>query len=145
MRNSGYKLLHFDDGHQEFYNLTDDPGESNDLLDGTLTATEQSNYVYLCNEMTTLVGSSSFCDASVDTDDVDEGENVPLAYPNPFTSYVYLASKSGNEQFKLVNPFGHVIYSGNDMENQDFSNLASGMYFLKISDTKIYTFKIYKL
>ena len=49
MRNSAYKLLRFDNGTEEFYNLATDPDETNNLLTGTLNSSERSNYQYLCN------------------------------------------------------------------------------------------------
>ncbi len=44
MRNSAYKLLRFDNGTEEFYNLATDPDETNNLLTGTLNSSERSNY-----------------------------------------------------------------------------------------------------
>jgi arylsulfatase A-like enzyme len=61
MRNLTYKLLNFDYNYQKFYNLSTDPTELYDLLGGTLSSTDVTNYYYLCNEMATLVGSTSFC------------------------------------------------------------------------------------
>ncbi len=63
MRNKDYKLIKFNYGADEFYNLTTDPTESNNLLLGALNPSEYSNYLYLCGEMTTLVGTSNFCRA----------------------------------------------------------------------------------
>ena len=54
IRNTDYKLIVFDDGHQEFYNLTTDGLEQNNLLLQTLSNIELTNYNYLCNEMGTL-------------------------------------------------------------------------------------------
>jgi arylsulfatase B len=56
MRNQNYKLINFDNGIQEFYNLTSDPNEATNLLSRTLTATETSNYTSLCTSMSTLLG-----------------------------------------------------------------------------------------
>lgn len=130
MRNKDYKLFQFDDGHQEFYNLTADPGESKNLLNGNLTATERSNYIYLCGEMSTLIGVGAFCKASVATEDLKDA--AMSAYPNPFHDHIVLNSPSGNESFQLVNPFGQVLFSGKNIDKQDFSNLATGAYFLKV-------------
>lgn len=63
MRNKDYKLIKFNYGADEFYNLTTDPTESNNLLLGTLNPTEYNNYLYLCGQMTTLVGAGNFCRA----------------------------------------------------------------------------------
>jgi arylsulfatase A-like enzyme len=63
MRNKDYKLIKFNYGGDEFYNLTTDPTESNNLLLGALNSTEYTNYLYLCGQMTSLVGASNFCRA----------------------------------------------------------------------------------
>ena len=56
MRNKDYKLLDFDNGTQKFFNLALDPTENNNLLNGTMSQEDITNYNYLCNEMTSLVG-----------------------------------------------------------------------------------------
>ncbi len=61
MRNADYKLIKFDNGTQRFYNLTLDPNELNNLLNGSLSQTDIVNYNYLCSEMSTLLGSSTIC------------------------------------------------------------------------------------
>ena len=42
IRNSTYKLINWYDGNQALFNLVNDPYESDDLLEGTLSAIEQS-------------------------------------------------------------------------------------------------------
>jgi arylsulfatase A-like enzyme len=59
IRSKDFKLLKFDDGHQEFYNLTTDPNELTNLLLGTLTATQQANFNYLSNELKKLTGGTT--------------------------------------------------------------------------------------
>ncbi len=44
LRNAQFKLLSFDDGGAEFYDLLADPAENTNLLTGTMTATQQANY-----------------------------------------------------------------------------------------------------
>lgn len=63
IKNKDYKLIKFNYGADEFYNLATDPTESTNLLLGALTPIEYTNYLYLCSEMTTLVGTSNFCRA----------------------------------------------------------------------------------
>ena len=132
MRNLDYKLLNFDYNHQEFYHLSIDPTESNDLLLGNLSATELGNYNYLCNEMTTLVGSGSFC-KSLDVTQLQEDQIKTLAYPNPFVSQIHISENSSPESFELSNFVGQIIYQGSQIESQDFSILAKGVYFLRKS------------
>jgi hypothetical protein len=131
MRNAAYKLLRFDDGHEEFYHLASDPAELNNLLNGTLNPTELANYVYLCTEMTNLVGSGSFCNSAVGTSDVAENAHELSAYPNPFHAHLYVKGASETEAFELVDALGRVVFSGKNIGQQDFSGLADGVYFLK--------------
>lgn len=132
IRNMDYKLLKFDNGQEEFYNLTTDPEENNNLLNGVLTGTEITNYYYLCNEMTNLVGSTSFCTNGLGVEDIKS--EFFSAYPNPFTSHIYLSSKYKNEWIELTNELGQIIYTGKNIEKQDFSDLPKGTYLLKIGN-----------
>ena len=131
-----YKLLNFDYGHQEFYNLSLDSLETNDLLTGTLSAVDLFNYNYLCNEMTNLIGAGTFCNSSVGINNMENINQTNSIYPNPFSSYIHLQSKSENEKFKLTDCLGQIIYSGNKIESQDFSYLSNGIYFLQITSNK---------
>ena len=47
MRNGQFKLIQFDDGREEFYDLLADPYEATNLLNGSVTATQQANYYSL--------------------------------------------------------------------------------------------------
>ncbi len=143
MRNMNYKLLNFDYGHQEFYNLAIDSLETNDLLTGTLSATDIVNYNYLCNEMTNLIGTGTLCN-TVGINGIENSADNLIAYPNPFYSHIYLKSKTGYDKYELRNCFGQIIYSGNKIELQDFSDLSNGIYFLKIIDTASKTIKLIK-
>jgi hypothetical protein len=130
IRNTIFKLLHFDDGHEEFYNLENDPEELKNLLNGTLTALEHDNYVYLCGEMSNLLSNSAFCTASVATGEPIVNQNGFTVYPNPFENQIQLTPAQGNTRVKLFNTLGQTIYVGQNIENQDFSGLARGIYLL---------------
>lgn len=132
MRNADFKLLDFDNGTQKFYNLTLDPSENVDLLNGTLSDLQRANYVYLCTEMSTLVGTGAFCDAAVATDDPASADGAFSAYPNPFHAHIYLPEKYEQASVELLNALGQVVFSGTHPENRDFSDLAEGVYFLRV-------------
>lgn len=142
IRNMDYKLLSFDDGHQEFYNLSIDTNELNDLLLGSLNATEISNYNYLCNELSTLVGTGNFCTTSAGVNNISK-EDFSV-YPNPFTSHIDITSKSESDVFELSDCLGQVIYSGKNIDQQNFYSLPKGVYFLK-NKSSIYIIKLIKL
>ncbi|MEI6408480.1 MAG: T9SS type A sorting domain-containing protein [Bacteroidota bacterium] len=65
-------------------------------------------------------------------------------FPNPFDSKIRFEPSIGQETAVLTDTFGKIIYAGNDIENQDFTNLSNGIYFLKIAGNKPLTFKIVK-
>lgn len=131
MRNQDFKLLRFDDGHQEFYHLTVDPGETTNLLLRHLTATEQANYVYLCGEMSRLTGLSGVCDPSVPAQEPEVITEDAWAYPNPFTTTIRLRGNVGTISVELYDALGQLVYVGSMLEKQDFSGLPAGVYFLK--------------
>ena len=53
-------------------------------------------------------------------------------YPNPFSEKIIFKNSTGAENYTLTNLFGQAIWSGKKIEQQDFSNLKSGLYFLTI-------------
>ncbi len=144
MRNLEFKLFRFDDGHPEFYHLSADPDETNNLLSGTLNTDELANYDYLCSEMTALVTGTSFCNPAVGNIELTESPKICSIYPNPFRAHIYLKNKPEGARFELVNPIGQVIFSGRNIEDQNFSNLPIGAYFLKIKREAVQVIKLEK-
>ena len=124
MRNIDYKLLSFDFGHQEFYNLTNDTGETNNLLSGTLTSTEFTNYSYLCAEMNNLTGTENFCNdpymttvaIAASATKICNGTNVTFltSITNGGVSPAYQWKKNGNNVGTNSNS-----YSSNSLHNGD--------------------------
>ena len=55
IRNVDYKLMKFSNGTEKLFNLTVNPTETNNLLTTTMSATDVTNYNYLCSEMTNLI------------------------------------------------------------------------------------------
>jgi len=142
MRNFDYKLIRFDDGRQEFYHLKNDPEEHLDLLQGSLNNEDVTNYYYLCNEMTHLLGFGNLCKQVVGTQDVHTLNK--FVYPNPFTSSIHVLPEYENVQFQLINAMGLVVYSGNEIIHQNFSNLNSGIYLLRNATQKDLIIKLIK-
>ncbi len=140
MRNDTYKLLDFYGAPQKFYNLLLDPSETNNLLTGIMNTTDISNYHYLCNEMTNLIGSGSFC-GTVGVEDIYGAQSVFGVYPNPFHSTIYLHPSFVAEVVELKDGIGRVIYAGDALSSQDFSSLSEGIYFLQIKGRVM---KLYK-
>lgn len=55
-------------------------------------------------------------------------------YPNPFTSTIQLKNEDKNASFRLLNQIGKIIFEGNEIEKQNFSQLPNGVYLLEIVD-----------
>jgi hypothetical protein len=53
-------------------------------------------------------------------------------YPNPFTTTIIMEGTSGTESYSLANVYGQIVWSDTKIEEQDFSHLTSGIYFLSI-------------
>jgi hypothetical protein len=106
-------------------------------LKKTLVGAELTNYNYLCAEMSKLVGKGGFC-SIVATEDVDNQVNSIKVNPNPFENYLKIENTKGDEIYELSNSVGQVFYKGKNIETQDFSHLAKGVYFLKIGNRKSY-------
>lgn len=58
------------------------------------------------------------------------------ASPNPFSHKIYLKNATGDENCRLTNATGQVIWTGNNIETQDFSSLPKGLYFLIIESRR---------
>lgn len=134
IRNNEYKLLRFNNGTEEFYNLTLDPLEHANLLNGTLSATDITNYYYLCNEMINLIGTGSFCTNGVNTNDVETLQEISV-YPNPFNNHIYTNHSMMNVNVELSDCLGRIVYNGHQLAQQNFSSLSHGLYFLKLRDS----------
>jgi hypothetical protein len=65
-------------------------------------------------------------------------------YPNPFTTSIQLLPKKANALYELCNSVGQLIYSGREIETQNFSLLPSGVYFLSVQQDTTVTYKLVK-
>ena len=80
--------------------------------------------------------------SSVNIEQLDS--DAQLVFPNPFFDKFHLLDPNPSHCV-LMNCPGEILYQGTEIEEQNFSNLASGLYFLKIhSGTKIQVVKILK-
>ncbi|MFN0014377.1 MAG: sulfatase-like hydrolase/transferase [Saprospiraceae bacterium] len=134
IRDTAYKLLHFDNGHQEFYHLALDRFEQKDLLLSVPLGTEaQAHYTYLCNTLSNLVGTTA-CLSSVGTADLDSEQALILA-PNPATTTltVGLAEVTEAVSTEIFDLSGRQVLTVEQAgaETLDVSALPPGLYFLK--------------
>ena len=83
------------------------------------------------------------CGTTVGVENPQMSDNKIKLYPNPFNSSINISGAIGSEFYSLTNLFGQMIWSGNNIEQQDFSSLTSGIYFLTIDNDR-QTFKLIK-
>lgn len=127
-RDATYKLIHYYNGNEEFYNLIDDPYESNDLLEGSLTATEQAAFDNLvaCNPQNT--------DSSFDV----TAENGFEIFPNPAGSDVFVFLNTTLSQKYLITDIkGNPVKSGFLTLGQNqlpITGLPPGLYLIQVGD-----------
>ncbi|MFN8343676.1 MAG: T9SS type A sorting domain-containing protein [Spirosomataceae bacterium] len=57
--------------------------------------------------------------------------------PNPFTHTIHLIQATGQEQYRLVNSLGQLLWSGRHCEQKDFSYLPNGFYFLVVTTERV--------
>ena len=74
----------------------------------------------------------------------NELENSARVYPNPFANKITINNLIGDETFTLTNVVGKTIYKGKNIQDEDFSILESGLYFLKVN-ASTYQYQTIKL
>ena len=145
IRDLQFKLIRFDYGVEEFYDLMADPLENKNLLSGKLNAIEVDRYNYLCNEMSKLVGGFT-CKKLVQVkNSIPTDGDIFELVPNPSNSNVTInfSSESGEKySLKIYDNLGriisHQIHSslGKDIVI-DVSQYDKGIYLINVSDGKI--------
>ncbi len=142
MRNKDYKLMLFDNGTKKFFNLSKDPTEKTDLMTN-MSMIDITNYNFLCTEMANLVGKSTFCENILATE-TDKDFAVNQAFPNPFTTTIFMKINSQTADYTLSNALGQILFFGKNIENQNFAALPQGIYFLQVFDKTTQNFKLIK-
>jgi arylsulfatase A-like enzyme len=137
MRNTDYKLISFDNCIQKFYNISVDTAENNNLLLGTLTATELTNYNYLRNEINTLVTSGVLCNINTGIDDEKSTKQSIIISPNPFQTEITItfSKEQKNTSVKIIDLLGKEIktlkFTGKQLTIEK-GEMQSGIYFVQI-------------
>jgi hypothetical protein len=55
-------------------------------------------------------------------------------FPNPFSDTFRVLNAIGEEDYRLTNVYGQLIWNGKAIEQEDFSQLTSGFYFLSVGN-----------
>lgn len=90
-----------------------------------LSADEITNYYYLCNEMSNLVGGSSYCQTGVGVHN-EELQNTFVISPNPaHTQFDVQVNKNTNQHytFLLVDYLGRTLLERQNLVPQKIYNI----------------------
>jgi len=74
-----------------------------------------------------------------------KNEEKYFIYPNPFTTTINIKNNGQNIFYKLINSNGQTVWTGKQINNQDFSWMTNGLYILIIyNNNSAYTKKLIK-
>lgn len=92
------------------------------------------DHVYEPNKPIVTTGLARFALPAVVTALEDNFQKYGFnIFPNPFFKQIQIKNATGLETYYLSNSIGQIIWVGRNIEQQDFSNLANGLYFLNIT------------
>lgn len=140
IRNDNYKLIKLANGTEKFYNLTNNPTETLNLLTSTMSVIDVTNYNYLCSEMATLVGTGIACTTLANEYFINTTNEI-YSVENPFQSKINLKNVTNEDDFEMFSLNGNKIFEGKNICTKDFSYLSNGIYFVKMVNQN----KVFKL
>lgn len=143
IRNLDYHLIRFDStGTQEFYKISTDTFEANDLLlsVSTMTATDISNYHLLCDSLNNLVGGIGCMPLA--TNDIEKEYASLRLYPNPVGDIIYFKSEKEIDRISIYDAQGRLINTRveNNITEIETKKLAQGYYYIKINNRAVRPF-----
>lgn len=120
---ASYQWIDCDNGNQSIPGATDQ----------TFSPGEIGNFaVIVSNEFCT---DTSECVNLIETGLTNvSNEDVLIVYPTNFTTNIHIEHATGHEKYELSNEAGQLIWTGKHIEQQNFSMLETGWYFLKAKD-----------
>jgi len=165
IRDSTYKLIEYDNGQQEMFNIIIDPLETNELIQGTLTPNEQNLKSELENEAHQRITAWSCKDdiqngneQGIDcggtycppcsTTSINESviSNSIRVYPNPAKNILHIKWNKNINQVRIIDMLGVVVEA--EMISKHTINIESlkqGAYLIEIRcDDKVITKKFIK-
>ena len=157
IRNDRYKLITKGNGSQEFYDLSNDPFENDDLKMSGLTAEQNVILAELQNESDSIFHSWSCNDGiqNGNEEGVDCGGfsctpclttsteislvDQTIIFPNPISQELNIIVTPGSYSLKILDITGRLIqqrsFDGNGLM-MDVAMLVQGIYFLEITDQR---------
>jgi hypothetical protein len=64
-------------------------------------------------------------------------QSAGALFPNPFVNYIQVNDISSDASYQMTDVSGRIVWAGNHIENQNFSTLPKGVYFVKIVDNQV--------
>lgn len=116
----------------------------NSVFSGTLTITDPNDSTFTCSY------PFSFLYGSMTTSLLNKNLRPIQIYPNPSSNSIkiYSTALEVNQQYEIINQLGVEVLSGkiqSDIESIDMSELATGIYYLRIAYPSNFRYKIIKL
>jgi polyhydroxybutyrate depolymerase len=103
------------------------------LSSGSVTVSNQFSATYLMWQF--FENYTTNCVITNIEKDIEK--NNSFVYPNPFTNKIRLLNTKKTENYSLLNCFGQVVWTGKNIEQKDFTELACGLYFLQLENKTI--------
>ncbi|MBK9195967.1 MAG: T9SS type A sorting domain-containing protein [Flavobacteriales bacterium] len=63
-----------------------------------------------------------------------QGQPAPVLISNPIVDRIGLRNATGTERYELLDAVGKVLWAGSRIQEQDFTFLQAGTYFLRVVD-----------
>ena len=108
------------------------------LSSGTVTVSNQFSATYLMWQFFKKYTTSC---STTGIESMGGITNKLIVYPNPFENTFNLMNKTENDIISMINYCGQVIWTGSNIEDQDFSYLPNGLYLLRMSDRSVAVIK----
>ncbi|MEL7124144.1 MAG: sulfatase-like hydrolase/transferase, partial [Bacteroidota bacterium] len=160
IRNEQYKLITNEDGSREFYDLINDPLETNELLANGISQEQMQILDQLQVEADSIFTSWSCNDAILNGDeqDIDCGgsacsacsitsyeeafeEDILSVFPNPTENELNISLKKGLYTIRILDLAGAVLKRIEDVGDKvsfDLEELPKGIFFIKVTNLKNY-------
>lgn len=108
------------------------------LSSGTVTVSNQFSATFLMWQFFKKYTTSC---STTGIESIGGITNKLIVYPNPFENTFNLMNKTENDIISMINYCGQVIWTGSNIEDQDFSYLPNGLYLLRMSDRSVAVIK----
>ena len=103
------------------------------LASGTTTTSNKFSTTYLMWQF-----FQNYTINCLTTENIESANKEILkVYPNPFFNTIKISDANSSQNFFLYNSMGLLIWYGKNINQEDFSHLRRGFYFLKINNRSL--------